>query len=153
MSDLSDTPQCEGACPLPKRVEFAQWLLRFVDPDRSSDYRDAFWDLLRALLTQYQGDGKDGIEPSSLNTQELWRWALDARGKPFDDLTSEKARKRVNPHWSALEQSFAELQGRFTDAARKAGFTGLLWPTKDKSEGGRSSTYRLEWRPFGVSTA
>ncbi|WP_341648059.1 hypothetical protein [Thauera humireducens] len=65
MSDLSDTPQCEGACPLPERVEFAQWLLRFVDPDRSSDYRDAFWDLLRALLTQYQGDGKDGIEPSS----------------------------------------------------------------------------------------
>ena len=63
MSDLSDTPQSEGACPLPKRVEFAQWLLRFVDPDRSSDYREAFWDLLRALLTQYQGDGKDGIEP------------------------------------------------------------------------------------------
>ncbi|MCP5225657.1 MULTISPECIES: hypothetical protein [Thauera] len=153
MSDLSDTPQSEGACPLPKRVEFAQWLLRFLDPDRSSDYRDAFWDLLRALLTQYQGDGKDGIEPSFLSTQDLWRWALDGRGKPFEDLTSEKARKRVNPHWSALEQSFAELQGRFTDAARKAGFTGLLWPTKDKSEGGRSSTYRLEWRPFGVSTA
>jgi hypothetical protein len=80
MSDLSDTHQSEGACPLPKRVEFAQWLLRFVDPDRNSDYRDAFWDLLRALLTQYQGDGKDGIEPSSLSTQELWRWALDARG-------------------------------------------------------------------------
>ncbi|MDX9887029.1 hypothetical protein [Thauera sp.] len=153
MSDLFDTPQSEGAWPLPKRVEFAQWLLRFVDPDRSADYRDAFWELLRALLTQYQGDGKDGIEPSSLSTQKLWRWALDGRGKPFDDLTSEKARKRVNPHWSALEETFAELQGRFTDAARKAGFTGLLWPTKDKSEGGRSSTYRLEWHSFGVSTA
>ena len=89
MSDLSDTPQCEGACPLPERVEFAQWLLRFVDPDRSSDYRDAFWDLLRALLTQYQGDGKDGIEPSSLSTQELWRWALDERGKSVEGLTSD----------------------------------------------------------------
>ena len=151
MSDPSDTPQCEGACPLPERVRFAQWFPMLLDRDRSADYREVFWDLLRALLTQYQGDGKDGIEPVS--THDLWRWTLEERGESVDGLTSEKARKRVNPHWSALEQSFAELQGRFTDAARKAGFTRLLWPTKDKSEGGRSSTYRLEWRPFGVSTA
>ncbi|MDI3491351.1 MAG: hypothetical protein PWP11_2628 [Thauera sp.] len=91
MSDLSDTSQSEGTCPLPKRVEFAQWLLRFVDRDRSGDYRDAFWDLLRALLTQYQGDGKDDVEPRSLSTQELWRWALEERGEPVvkrhEDLT------------------------------------------------------------------
>lgn len=153
MSDLSDTPQCEGACPLPERVRFAQWFPMLLDRDRSADYREVFWDLLRALLTQYQGDGKDGIEPRSLSTQELWRWTLDERGEPVDGLTSNKARNRVNEHWPGLEEAFAELQGRFTDAARKAGFTGLLWPTKDKSEGGWSSTYRLEWRPFGVSTA
>lgn len=153
MSDLSDTPQSEGACPLPERVRFAQWFQTFLDRDRSADYRDALWDLLRALLTQYQGDGKDDIEPKSHSTQGLWRYTLEERGEPVDGLTSDKARKRMNDHWPALEESFAELQGRFTDAARKKGFTGLLWPTKDKSEGGRSSAYRLEWRPFGASTA
>ena len=153
MSDLSDTPQCEGACPLPERVRFVQWFPMLLDRDRSADYREVFWDLLRALLTQYQGDGKDGIEPRSLSTQELWRWTLEERGEPVEGLTSNKARNRVNEHWPGVEEAFAELQGRFTDAARKAGFTGLLWPTKDKSDGGRSSTYRLEWRPFGVSTA
>lgn len=153
MSDLSDTPQCEGGCPLLERVRFAQWFQTFLDRDRSADYRDTPWDLLRALLTQYQGDGKDDIEPKSHSTQDLWRYTLEERGEPVVGLTSDKARKRMNDHWPALEESFAELQGRFTDAARKKGFTGLLWPTKDKSEGGRSSTYRLEWRPFGVSTA
>lgn len=153
MSDLSDTPRSEGLCPLSERVRFARWLLLFVDSDRSVDYREAFWDLLRALLIQYQADGKDDIEPRSLSTQELWRCALDGRRGSVDGLTSEKARKRVNDHWSALVESFAELQGRFTDAARKQRFTGLLWPTKNQSEGGRSSTYRLEWRPFSVSTA
>ena len=123
MSDLSDTPQCEGACPLPERVRFAQWFPMLLDRDRSADYREVFWDLLRALLTQYQGDGKDGIEPRSLSTQELWRWTLDERGEPVDGLTSNKARNRVNEHWPGLEEAFAELQGRFTDAARKAGFT------------------------------
>lgn len=153
MSDLSDTPQSEGACPLPKRVEFAQWFQTFLDRDRSADYRDTPWDLLRALLTQYQGDGKDDIEPKSHSTRDLWRYTLEERGEPVDGLTSDKARKRMSDHWPALEESFAELQGRFTDAARKKGFTGLLWPTKDKSDGGRSSAYRLEWRPFGASTA
>lgn len=57
MSDLSDTPQSEGACPLLARVRFAQWFQTFLDRDRSADYRDTPWDLLRALLTQYQGDG------------------------------------------------------------------------------------------------
>lgn len=153
MSDLSDTPQCEGACPLPERVRFAQWFQTFLDRDRSADYRDTPWDLLRALLTQYQGDGKDDVEPKSHSTRDLWRYTLEERGEPVDGLTSDKARKRMNDHWPALEESFAELQGRFTDAARKKGFTGLLWPTKDKSDGGRSSAYRLEWRPFGASTA
>jgi len=153
MSDFSDTPQSEGACPLPERVRFAQWFQGFLDRDRSADYRDALWDLLRALLTQYQGDGKDDIEPKSHSTQDLWRYTLEERGEPVDGLTSDKARKRMNDHWPALEESFAELQGRFIDAAQKKGFTGLLWPTKDKSDGGRSSAYRLEWRPFGASTA
>ena len=153
MSDFSDTPQSEGACPLPERVRFAQWFQGFLDRDRSADYRDALWDLLRALLTQYQGDGKDDIEPKSHSTQDLWRYTLEERGEPVDGLTSDKARKRMNDHWPPLEESFAELQGRFTHAARKKGFTGLLWPTKDKSDGGRSSAYRLEWRPFGASTA
>ena len=153
MSDVSDTPQCEGACPLPERVRFAQWFQTFLDRDRSADYRDTPWDLLRALLTQYQGDGKDDIEPKSHSTLGLWRYTLEERGEPVDGLTSDKARKRMNDHWPALEESFAELQGRFTHAARKKGFTGLLWPTKDKSDGGRSSAYRLEWRPFGASTA
>ena len=153
MSDLSDTPQCEGGCPLPERVRFAQWFQTFLDRDRSADYRDALWDLLRALLTQYQGDGKDDVEPKSHSTRDLWRYTLEERGEPVDGLTSDKARKRMNDHWPPLEESFAELQGRFTHAARKKGFTGLLWPTKDKSDGGRSSAYRLEWRPFGASTA
>lgn len=153
MSDVSDTPQCEGACPLPERVRFAQWFQTFLDRDRSADYRDTPWDLLRALLTQYQGDGKDDVEPKSHSTRDLWRYTLEERGEPVGGLTSDKARKRMNDHWPALEESFAELQGRFTHAARKKGFTGLLWPTKDKSDGGRSSAYRLEWRPFGASTA
>lgn len=153
MSDVSDTPQCEGACPLPERVRFAQWFQTFLDRDRSADYRDTPWDLLRALLTQYQGDGKDDVEPKSHSTRDLWRYTLEERGEPVDGLTSDKARKRMNDHWPPLEESFAELQGRFTHAARKKGFTGLLWPTKDKSDGGRSSAYRLEWRPFGASTA
>ena len=153
MSDLSDTPHNEVACPLPERVRFAQWFQTFLDRDRSADYRDTPWDLLRALLTQYQGDGKDDIEPKSHSTRDLWRYTLEERGEPVDGLTSDKARKRMNDHWPALEESFAELQGRFTHAARKKGFTGLLWPTKDKSDGGRSSAYRLEWRPFGASTA
>ena len=153
MSDFSDTPQSEGACALPERVRFAQWFQTFLDRDRSADYRDALWDLLRALLTQYQGDGKDDVEPKSHSTRDLWRYTLEERGEPVDGLTSDKARKRMNDHWPPLEESFAELQGRFTHAARKKGFTGLLWPTKDKSDGGRSSAYRLEWRPFGASTA
>ena len=69
---------------------------------------------MRALLTQYQGDGKDGIEPRSLSTQELWRWTLEERGEPVDGLTSDKARKRVNEHWPGVEGAFAELQGRVT---------------------------------------
>lgn len=138
---------------MPERVRFAQWFQTFLDRDRSADYRDTPWDLLRALLTQYQGDGKDDVEPKSHSTRDLWRYTLEERGEPVDGLTSDKARKRMNDHWPALEESFAELQGRFTDAARKKGFTGLLWPTKDKSDGGRSSAYRLEWRPFGASTA
>lgn len=153
MSDFSDTPQSEGECLLPERVRFAQWFQAFLDRDRSAYYQGVLWDLLRALLTQYQGDGKDDIEPKSHSTQDLWRYTLEERGEPVDGLTSDKARKRMNEHWPGLEEAFAELQGRFTDAARKAGFAGLLWPAKDKSDGGRSSTYRLEWRPFGVSTA
>lgn len=138
---------------MPERVRFAQWFQTFLDRDRSADYRDTPWDLLRALLTQYQGDGKDDVEPKSHSTRDLWRYTLEERGEPVGGLTSDKARKRMNDHWPALEESFAELQGRFTHAARKKGFTGLLWPTKDKSDGGRSSAYRLEWRPFGASTA
>lgn len=151
MGDLSDISEGGTSCSLSERVQFAQWFQGFLDRDRSPDYRDVQWDLLRALLTQYQGDGKDGIEPQSLSTQELWRYALEERGEPIEGLNSAKARKRVNDHWPGLEESFAELQGRFTDAAQKANFNGLLWPTKDKSDGGRPSTYRLEWRPPGGS--
>ncbi len=118
MSDLSDTPHSEVACPLLERVRFAQWFQTFLDRDRSADYRDTPWDLLRALLTQYQGDGKDDIEPKSHSTQDLWRYTLEERGEPVVGLTSDKARKRMNDHWPALEESFAELQGRFTDAER-----------------------------------
>ncbi|MCZ4307045.1 hypothetical protein O4G98_20105 [Zoogloeaceae bacterium G21618-S1] len=153
MNDFYDPSQCEIACPLSERARFAQWFQTFLDRDRSDDYRGVQWDLLRALLTQYQGDGKDDIEPKSHSTFDLWRYTLEERGELVDGLTSDKARKRANEHWPRLEESFSELRGRFTDAARKAGFAGILWPTKDKSDGGHSSTYRLEWHPFGMSAA
>lgn len=152
MENRSEISESAKACSLEERVRFASWFQTFLDRDRSADYREVQWDLLRALLTQYQGDGKDDIEPKSHSTQDLWRYALEERGELVEGLTGDKARKRVNEHWSGLEQSFAELQGRFADAAQKAYFTGLLWPAKDKSEGGKPSAYRLEWRPFGAST-
>lgn len=151
MSNLSESCESESECSLAERVRFAQWFQTFLDRDRSADYREVQWDLLRALLTQYQGDGKDGIEPKSHSTLDLWRYSLEERGESVDGLTSGKARNRVNEHWPKLEESFAELQGRFIDAAQKAGYTGLLWPAKDKSDGGKPSNYRLEWRPFGAS--
>lgn len=153
MSNLSGMSESDNERSLAERVQLASWLQSFLDRDRSVDYREVHWDLLRALLTQFQGDGKDGIEPQSHSTQDLWRYTLEERGEVVEGLTSDKARKRVNEHWSRLEESFTELQGRFADAAQKAGFSGLLWPTKDKSEGGRPSAYRLQWRPFGLRMA
>lgn len=79
MSDLTDTLQSEDASSLPERLQFAQWFQTFLDRDRSADYRDVLWDLLRALLTQYQADGKDDIEPKSHSTQDLWRYTPSMR--------------------------------------------------------------------------
>ena len=97
MSDSSDTPQSEGAYPLLERVRFAQWFPMLLERDRSGDYREVFWDLLRALLTQYQGDGKDGIEPRSVSTQELWRWTLAQEPNRRRSITAAPPLSRRSP--------------------------------------------------------
>lgn len=130
------------------RVRFCEWFRRFIDLDRSPEYRDAHWDILRALLTQARADVLDGAEPIAITTQDLWRRVLEERGGPAEEVSPSRARNRLNAHWPTLETEFTELQGRFADAARKQGFEGLYWPRKVESQGGHPSTYFLEWRPF-----
>lgn len=149
MSDLGD-PQDEAVQPAPTElIRYATWFLKLVDRDRNADYRDKPWDLLGALLLQHKADWEDGTPGKPIATHDLWRCALEERGEDASDAKSDTARKRINDHWGELITRFSEFEGRFTDAARKAGFSGLLWPVKNQSSGGKSSTYYLEWRKFG----
>ncbi|MEI7612747.1 MAG: hypothetical protein WCK63_07545 [Betaproteobacteria bacterium] len=149
MSDLGDLKK-EVFQPAPvELIRYAAWFLQFIDQDRNADYRDKHWGLLRALLIQHKADWEDDAPGKPIATQELWRLALEERGEDTSDAKGSKARNRVNDHWNDLRSRFYEFEGRFTDAARKAGFTGLLWPEKHQSSGGTSSTYYLAWRKFG----
>ena len=148
LSHRQDTPH--RAAP-EETKRYCKWLRQSIDPDRFDDYRDVCWNLLRALLTQCSADAEDGEDPKPVSTQELWRLACEERDDARPELGPDTARKRLNEHWPKLKESFEEYEGRFTDAGRKEGFTGLFWPVKDESRGGRQSTYRLEWRPFDAS--
>lgn len=137
---------------LPESVEllkYSDWFLRFIDRDRSAVYRDRSWDLLRALLLQHKADWVDNQQASPVPTQILWNRTLEEQGEAKSEVKPEQARKRVNDHWAKLIDQFAELEGRFTQEAQKEGFLGLLWPCKNQSSGGSSSTYFLDWKPFG----
>lgn len=153
MSNLGD-PQDQISQPTSAElIRYAAWFLLQIDRDRNADYRDKPWDLMCALLIQHKADWEDGAQGKPISTQELWRCALEERGEDICDTKGEKARKRVNDHWNDLISGFSEFEGRFTDAAQKAGFNGLLWPVKNQSSGGKSSTYYLEWRKFGKAVA
>ncbi|AWI78871.1 hypothetical protein CEW87_05565 [Parazoarcus communis] len=151
MSDLSDGA-VETAEPSPAElVRYAGWFQRFIDPDRNADYRGVPWDVFRGLLIQHSADWKDGTPANPVATKELWSSVVEGRGESAAAVDGSKARKRLNDHWSELETMFRELVGRFSAGAVKEGFDGLLWPVKDRSPGGRSATYRLEWRPVGAT--
>lgn len=153
MSDF-DSKRDEACEPAPAElIQYATWFLHFIEPDRNADYRDKAWDLLRALHIQHKADWEDGAAGKPLVTQDLWRTALEERGEDATSAKGNKARNRVNDHWNDLRSGFYGFEGRFTDAARKAGFSGLLWPEKHQSSGGKSSTYYLEWRQFGDAVA
>jgi hypothetical protein len=136
----------------PEREEllrYSDWFLRFIDRDRNAAYRDRSWDLLRALFLQHKADWVDDQQAAPVSTQILWTRTLDEQGEGSSEVKPEQARKRVNDHWPKLVDQFAELEGRFTQEAQNEGFSGLLWPSKNQSSGGNSSTYYLIWSPFG----
>lgn len=153
MSDVGELRD-EGLQPSSTDLlRYSNWFLQLIDRDRNPDYRDKTWDLLRVLLIQHKADWEDATSPKSVSTQDLWRLAQEEHGEEKSDVNGDTARKRVNDHWGDLITGFAEFEGRFIDAARKAGFSGLLWPKKNQSSGGKSSTYYLEWRDFGQAVA
>ena len=153
MSDQVDSREEESQPKPDELIRYAAWFLQFIGRDRNTDYQEKHWDLLRVLLIQHRGDWTDGAPGKPLATHDLWRSALEERGEDASDANVKKSRNRVNDHWNELRSGFSEFEGRFADAAHKAGFTGLLWPEKNQSNGGKSSTYYLEWRKFGEAVA
>ncbi|UCV13331.1 hypothetical protein [Quatrionicoccus australiensis] len=148
MSNLGDQVKQSWQSESVDILRYTQWFLHLIDRDCSSTYRDKSWDLLRALFLQHKADWIDGGVALPISTLDLWRSTLEERGETTSGAVSDKARKRVNEHWPNLMSQFSGFEGRFTEAARKAGFSGLLWPSKHQSNGGNSSTYFLEWRAF-----